>query len=115
MYIHGCCAHDFNWSNEKKIDVLYRSLFLSGILVIIHCTFTSCKILPPVVTGSVVDLVINLMPVAMNYLAGGQGAKDYGDVGTSGLMTLIIILVLQRFTTGFIKSIAILIGLVLEP
>jgi xanthine permease len=55
------------------------------------------------------------MPVAMNYLAGGQGAKDYGDVKNIllGLMTLIIILVLQRFTTGFIKSIAILIGLVL--
>ena len=49
------------------------------------------------------------MPVAMNYLAGGQGAKDYGDVKNIllGLMTLIIILVLQRFTTGFIKSIAI--------
>ncbi|MDN8771471.1 solute carrier family 23 protein, partial [Staphylococcus aureus] len=58
---------------------------------------------------------INLMPVAKNYLAGGQGAKDYGDVKNIllVLMTLIIILVLQRFTTGFIKSIAILIGLVL--
>ncbi|WRN74610.1 hypothetical protein UM590_09505 [Staphylococcus aureus] len=46
------------------------------------------------------------MPVAMNYLAGGQGAKDYGDVKNIllGLMTLIIILVLQRFTTGFIKE-----------
>ncbi len=33
------------------------------------------------------------MPVAMNYLAGGQGAKDYGDVKNIllGLMTLIII------------------------
>ncbi len=55
------------------------------------------------------------MPVAMNYLAGGQGAKDYRNMSVLllGLMTLIIILVLQRFTTGFIKSIAILIGLVL--
>ncbi|WP_447515744.1 solute carrier family 23 protein, partial [Clostridioides difficile] len=74
------------------------------------------KFFPPVVTGSVVTIIgINLMPVAMNYLDGGQGAKDYGDVKNIllGLMTLIIILVLQRFTTGFIKSIAILIGLVL--
>ena len=83
-----------------------------------HRAFLShlVKFFPPVVTGSVVTIIgINLMPVAMNYLAGGQGAKDYGDVKNIllGLMTLIIILVLQRFTTGFIKSIAILIGLVL--
>ena len=79
-----------------------------------HRAFLShlVKFFPPVVTGSVVTIIgINLMPVAMNYLAGGQGAKDYGDVKNIllGLMTLIIILVLQRFTTGFIKSIAILI------
>lgn len=102
----------------KGIDVLYGSLFLSGILVIIIAPFFShlVKFFPPVVTGSVVTIIgINLMPVAMHYLAGGQGAKDYGDVKNIllGLMTLIIILVLQRFTTGFIKSIAILIGLVL--
>jgi xanthine permease len=31
------------------------------------------------VTGSVVTIIgINLMPVAMNYLAGGEGAKNYG-------------------------------------
>ena len=90
----------------KGIDVLYGSLFLSGILVIIIAPFFShlVKFFPPVVT--VVTIIgINLMPVAMNYLAGGQGAKDYGDVKNIllGLMTLIIILVLQRFTTGFIK------------
>lgn len=53
------------------------------------------------------------MPVAMNYLAGGEGAKNYGD--TKNLMlggiTLLIILILQRFTKGFLKSISILIGL----
>lgn len=55
------------------------------------------------------------MPVAMNYLAGGQGAKDYGNPKNLilGGVTLIVILLLQRFTTGFLKSIAILIGLVI--
>lgn len=115
MYIHGCCAHDFNWSNERNRCTLRFAIFIRDISYYHRAfLFTSCKILPPVVTGSVVTIIgINLMPVAMNYLAGGQGAKDYGDVKNIllGLMTLIIILVLQRFTTGFIKSIAILIGL----
>lgn len=101
----------------KGLGVLYGSLFLSGILVIIIAPFFShlVKFFPPVVTGSVVTIIgINLMPVAMNYLAGGEGAKDYGNPKNLilGGATLVIILILQRFTKGFLKSIAILIGLV---
>ncbi|KAB2191884.1 purine permease [Staphylococcus epidermidis] len=100
----------------KGLDVLYGSLLISGILVVLIAPFFSylVKFFPPVVTGSVVTIIgINLMPIAMNYLAGGEGAKNYGD--TKNLMlggvTLLIILILQRFTKGFLKSIAILIGL----
>lgn len=100
----------------KGLDVLYGSLLISGILVVLIAPFFSylVKFFPSVVTGSVVTIIgINLMPVAMNYLAGGEGAKNYGD--TKNLMlggiTLLIILILQRFTKGFLKSIAILIGL----
>ena len=102
----------------KGLDELYGSLFASGILVVIIAPFFShlVKFFPPVVTGSVVTIIgVNLMPVAMNYLAGGQGAKNYGDTKNLllGGVTLLIILILQRFTKGFLKSIAILIGLAL--
>lgn len=101
----------------KGIDVLYGSLFLSGLLVITIAPFFASlvKLFPPVVTGSVVTIIgITLMPVAMNYMAGGQGAKDYGDPKhiLLGFATLVMILVLQRFAKGFLKSIAILLGLV---
>lgn len=101
----------------KGLDVLYGSLFLSGILVILIAPFFSylVKFFPPVVTGSVVTIIgINLMPVAMNYLAGGEGAKNYGDPKNLilGAVTLVVILIIQRFTTGLFKSIAILIGLI---
>ena len=101
----------------KGIGDLYGSLFLSGILVVIIAPFFSylVKFFPPVVTGSVVTIIgINLMPVAMNYLAGGEGAKNFGDAKNIllGVITLIVILIVQRFTTGFLKSIAILIGLI---
>ena len=100
----------------KGLDVLYGSLLISGILVVLIAPFFSylVKFFPPVVTGSVVTIIgINLMPVAMNYLAGGEGAKNYGDTNNLmlGGITLLIILILQRFTKGFLKSIAILIGL----
>lgn len=101
----------------KGIDVLYGSLFASGILVVLIAPFFAALIrfFPPVVTGSVVTIIgITLMPVAMNYIAGGEDAKNYGDPKfiVLGISTLVIILILQRFTKGFIKSIAILIGLV---
>lgn len=101
----------------KGIDILYGSLFASGILVVVIAPFFASlvRLFPPVVTGSVVTIIgITLMPVAMNYIAGGQETKDYVDPKyiLLGFSTLIIILLLQRFTTGFIKSIAILIGLV---
>ncbi|MCO6311656.1 purine permease [Staphylococcus epidermidis] len=100
----------------KGLDVLYGSLLISGILVVLIAPFFSylVKFFPPVVTGSVVTIIgINLMPVAMNYLAGGERAKNYGDTKNLilGGVTLLIILILQRFTKGFLKSIAILIGL----
>ncbi|QDW92542.1 purine permease [Staphylococcus chromogenes] len=102
---------------SKGVDVLYGSLFVSGLLVILIAPFFAylVRFFPPVVTGSVVTIIgITLMPVAMNYIAGGQGAKYYGSPKhiLLGFATLIIILVVQRFASGFIKSIAILIGLI---
>ncbi|RIL92945.1 purine permease, partial [Staphylococcus equorum] len=102
---------------SKGVDVLYGSLFVSGLLVILIAPFFAylVRFFPPVVTGSVVTIIgITLMPVAMNYIAGGQGAKDYGSPKhiLLGFATLIIILVVQRFASGFIKAIAILIGLI---
>ncbi|UOB20493.1 nucleobase:cation symporter-2 family protein [Macrococcus armenti] len=103
--------------SKHGIDVLYGSLFASGIIIVIISPFFSylVKIFPPVVTGSVVTIIgITLMPVAMNNLAGGQGNKDYGAPINIllGLITLIIILVIHRLSSGFIRSIAILLGLV---
>lgn len=104
--------------SKHGIDVLYGSLFASGIIIVLISPFFSylVKIFPPVVTGSVVTIIgITLMPVAMNNLAGGPDSKNYGAPLNIllGLITLIIILVIHRLSTGFIRSIAILLGLVI--
>ena len=70
---------------------------------------------PPVVTGSVVTIIgISLIPVAVNNMGGGQGAEDFASGSNVGLafLTLVIILVIYRFSVGFIRSIAILLGMV---
>lgn len=57
---------------------------------------------------------VTLIPVAINDLGGGQGAPDFGSAENLllGFGTLIFIILLYRFSTGFIRSISILIGLI---
>jgi xanthine permease len=50
----------------------------------------------------------------MNNMAGGQGSPDFGSLSNIGLAfgTLLFIIVLFRFFKGFVRAIAILLGLV---
>ncbi|MFJ7951629.1 nucleobase:cation symporter-2 family protein [Lysinibacillus sp. NPDC096418] len=102
---------------EQGITDIYGSIIASGIIVMIIAGFFGklVKFFPPVVTGSVVSIIgISLLPVAMNNMAGGQGAVDFASSSNVALafITLVIILVVYRFSTGFIRAISILIGLV---
>ena len=103
--------------NSLGLPTMYGAIFVSGLVVVLIAPFFAkvAKLFPPVVTGSVVTIIgIILVPVAMNYIAGGQGSKDFGNPKNIILacITLAIILVIYKFTTGFIHSIAILLGLV---
>ena len=99
--------------NSAGLATMYGSIFISGLVVVLIAPFFAkvAKLFPPVVTGSVVTIIgITLVPVAMNYIAGGQGSPDFGNPKNIVLacITLAIILVIYKFTTGFIQSIAIL-------
>lgn len=74
------------------------------------------RFFPPIVTGSVlVAIGLSLMPVGINYFAGGVGAKDFGSVQnmTLGFIVLITVVILQRFGKGMFNVAAILIALVI--
>ncbi len=101
---------------EFGVSAIYGSILAGGIfLVIISTVFGKLiKYFPPVVTGSVVTIIgITLIPVAMNDMAGGQGSADFGSLQNLALSfgTLLFILVLYRFAKGFMRQIAILLGL----
>ncbi|ADP32710.1 xanthine permease PbuX [Bacillus atrophaeus] len=102
---------------EYGVSAVYGSIIASGLLVILISFFFGKLVafFPPVVTGSVVTIIgITLMPVAMNNIAGGEGSADFGDASNLilGFIVLAIIVLLYRFTKGFLKSISILIGIV---
>ncbi|OLS38549.1 nucleobase:cation symporter-2 family protein [Bacillus sp. MRMR6] len=101
---------------QYGISAIYGSILISGLIVVLIAGFFGklIKFFPPVVTGSVVTIIgITLIPVAMNNIAGGQGSADFGSLSNISLAfgTLLFIILLYRFTKGFIRSVSILLGL----
>jgi xanthine permease len=101
---------------QYGISAIYGSILVSGIFVVAISKYFGklVRFFPPVVTGSVVTIIgITLIPVAMNNMAGGQGSPDFGSLTNIGLAfgTLLFIIVLFRFFKGFVRAIAILLGL----
>lgn len=73
------------------------------------------KLFPPIVTSLVIiSIGLSLLPVGINYFAGGVGSEQYGSwqnllVGTIVILTIIA---LKQFTKGFLSVSSILIGIV---
>ena len=72
------------------------------------------KLFPPIVTGIVVCLIgLTLLPVSMDWAAGGSGAADYGSLTNVSISMFIMILtlLLNRYGKGVLSSASILIGM----
>lgn len=73
------------------------------------------KLFPPVVTSLVImSIGLSLLPVGVNYFAGGSGSADYGNwkhllVGTVVVLTIVFF---KQFTKGFLSVSSILIGII---
>lgn len=104
----------------QKFDfqTMYGAIIAAGIFVfLIAGLFAKIRSLfPPLVTGTVITVIgLSLIPVAFQNLGGGTTtAKNFGDMQNLlvGVFTLLVILVINAWGKGFVRSIAILIGLV---
>ncbi|MGF7047006.1 xanthine permease [Paenibacillus sp. DS2015] len=100
------------------VSAIYGAIIASGIFVIVFSGLFGKLIafFPPVVTGSVVTIIgITLIPVALTDLGGGnQEAADFGSPMNLmlGFGVLFFIILMNRFTKGFVRSISVLIGLI---
>ncbi|WP_024735188.1 uracil-xanthine permease family protein [Enterocloster asparagiformis] len=73
------------------------------------------RLFPPLVTGTVVFTIgLSLYPTAVNYMAGGVGAEDFGSPRNwlVAVVTLAIVLFFNYFTRGICKLASILMGMV---
>lgn len=101
---------------EFGISAIYGAILVSGLFVIVISGFFGqlVRFFPPVVTGSVVTIIgVTLIPVAIDNVGGGAGASDFGSLTNISLAfgTLFFIIIMYKFSTGFMRAISILLGL----
>ncbi|MCK8624419.1 nucleobase:cation symporter-2 family protein [Apilactobacillus xinyiensis] len=99
------------------LGYMYGAIIISGLFVfLISGLFSKIrKLFPPVVTGSLITIIgFSLVPVAFQDLGGGDAAaKSFGDANNLiiGFSTMAIIILINIFGKGFLKSISVLIGM----
>lgn len=73
------------------------------------------KFFPPLITGTVVSLIgITLLPVSIDWAAGGTGAADYGSLRNLlvAFVIMLFTLFLNHYGKGLMKTAAVFVGIV---
>ena len=100
------------------IQAIFGSVIAAGVFGILVAPFIGrvVRLFPPVVTGSIITVIgITLMRIGINWIGGGRpAAPDFGAPGYLGVaaLVLLVILLLLRFSAGFLRNTAVLIGIV---
>ncbi|MNM65018.1 Uric acid transporter UacT [compost metagenome] len=74
------------------------------------------RFFPPLVTGTVITSIgMSLFPVAINWAGGGHSATTFGAVEYLALSSFVlaVILLINRFLSGFWVNVSVLIGMLL--
>lgn len=95
---------------------MFGALIASGIYVILVAGVFSkvANLFPSIVTGSIITTIgLTLIPVAIGNMGNGSNVENpTGESLALAVITILIILLVNILTKGFIKSISILIGLI---
>jgi xanthine permease len=104
--------------NLQGITAIYGAIIAAGVIVMILAQFMDkiIKFFPPVVTGSVVIIIgTSLIGAAMGNIVGQQNTPGFASLTNLFLagITLLSIVLMNRFFTGYLKSISVLLSLVI--
>ncbi|MGE4272390.1 MAG: nucleobase:cation symporter-2 family protein [Desulfitobacterium sp.] len=104
-------------AQSQGMTGIFGAVIIAGLFTLLIAPFFSklIRFFPPVVTGSVITIIgISLLQVGVNWAAGGVGNPNYGSLtflGVAGIVLLTILLV-NKYCTGFLANVSVLIGLV---
>lgn len=103
---------------EHGITAIYGAILVAGLFTFFIAPFFSrfIRFFPPVVTGTIITIIgITLLPVAVNWMGGGNPkAQDFASPMNLFLafITLVIIIALYRCGKGFLSNVSVLLGLI---
>lgn len=104
--------------SDKGIGAIYGSIIAAGVFIILIAGIFSKvkKLFPTIVTGTIITVIgLSLIPVAITKMGGGDtAAATFGQPINLGLafLTIALIIIVQVWGKGFVRSIAVLVGLV---
>ena len=104
-------------AGQYGIPAMYGAVICSGAFLIVAGPVYSrmLRFFPPVVIGTVITVIgLSLLPVAGNWLGGGDSsAADFGSFRHLGLgaLTIALIVGIQRFGRGMVANLSVLLGL----
>ena len=99
-----------------SFSAVFASTIFGGLAIILFgaSIMKIRRFFPPLVTGvTVLTMGISLYPVAINYMAGGQGTPNFGGWKNwlVAIITLLVVYLISEFGKGYFKLMAILIGI----
>lgn len=105
-------------AGQYPLSTVFGAQIIGGIAAILVGAFMKPlrQFFPPLVSGIVVFTIgLSLYPTAINYMAGGVGAKDYGSWQNwlVAFFTLTIVTVLNHYGKGIVKTASILFGMII--
>jgi uric acid transporter len=98
------------------MPLIFGSVIAAGLFTFLIAPYFSklIRFFPPIVTGCIITIIgISLLPVGANWAAGGIGNEHYGSgtfIGVAAIVLLVILLI-NKYFTGFVAHISVLIGL----
>jgi NCS2 family nucleobase:cation symporter-2 len=104
---------------EHGVAGILGSALVASLVMIVGSFFMPMirKLFPPIVTGTVVTLIgLSLIPVAVDWIGGGQvGQAGYGANSNLliGLFVLVLVLVLSHWGRGILSASAVITGIVI--
>ncbi|MGG0250245.1 nucleobase:cation symporter-2 family protein [Peribacillus frigoritolerans] len=103
--------------SQYGIPAIYGSIIVAGLFIFLFARYLGklVKFFPLVVTGTVVVIIgLSLIPSGVRNMAGGAGNPDFGSLDNLILSmgVIAIILIINRFFKGYVRSLSVLLGIV---
>jgi xanthine permease len=112
-----CVAPMLLIGGQYGIPTMYGAIICCGLFTILVGPLFSrlLRFFPPVVIGSVITVIgLSLLPVAGNWLGGGDASSpSFGSFANLGLgaATIAVVVSIQRFGRGMIANLSVLLGM----